>query len=206
MKSFSELAQSVSFTRKGSKVKLNDKDPTLELIGTGRSAYVFKIRGTNKVLKIFFPPYEQIAQEEAEIYKMLSGNRYYPSIYDSGEDYLVIDYIAGNTLFDCLVKGIKVTANEIREIDKALTIAREKGLNPSDIHLRNIILTKDDQVMLIDVARFQQTKKCQQWADIKAAYKKFYHKRFFPKKAPEAILNFIAFLYKKKWIPHFREL
>ncbi|SEM55121.1 Protein kinase domain-containing protein [Mesobacillus persicus] len=204
MKSFSELAKSVSFTRKGSKVKLNDKDPALELIGTGRSAYVFKIKDTNKVLKVFFPPYEQIAQKEAEIYKMLSGNIYYPSIYDSGEHYLVIDYIAGNTLFDCLVKGIEVTANEIREIDKALSMAREKGLNPSDIHLRNIILTKDDQVKIIDVARFKQTKKCKQWADIKAAYKKFYHRRLFPKKAPELILNLIAFLYKKKMIPYFR--
>lgn len=203
MRSFSELAQSVNFSKKGSKMMLNEKASELELIGVGRSAFAFRIQSTNKVLKVFFPPFEHIAKEEASIYKALQKNPFYPYMHDSGDNYLVIDYIAGNTLFDCLTKGIAIKAEHIKQIDEALSLARGKGLNPSDIHLRNIIVTPEDRVKIIDVARFRQNKKCSQWDDLKAAYKMFYQHRMFPKKTPEKILNAIAALYKKNLLPSF---
>ena len=201
MVSFSELAQSVKFTRKGTVTRLNDKDSELELIGIGRSAYAFKIRTTNKVLKVFFSPFEQVAREEAEIYKTLIDNPFYPSLYDSGDNYLVIDYIAGNTLFNCLVKGIPITSGHISEIDKALSYATERGLNPSDIHLRNILITPENRIKLIDVARFRQMKSCSQWDDLKVAYTRFYQHWMFPKRAPKLFLNLIAILYKRNLLP-----
>jgi predicted Ser/Thr protein kinase len=203
MKSFSALAKSVKFTKKGSETRLNDKDTDLEFIGKGRSAYVFKIKGTGKVLKVFFPPYEKVALEEADIYTILKGNPYYPNIYDYGSNYLVIDYIAGNTLFNCLVKGITITEGHIREIDLALDLARARNLNPSDIHLRNILITTEGKIKIIDVARFGQSKKCKQWDDLKTAFYKLYQGRLFPRKTPEWMLNLIAFLYKKRLIPAF---
>ncbi|MBT2758746.1 protein kinase family protein [Mesobacillus foraminis] len=203
MYSFSELAQSVKFSMKGSKMILNEKASELELIGAGRSAFAFRIQSTDKVLKVFFSPFEHIAKEEAAIYKALQRNPFYPYLYDHGDNYLVIDYIAGNTLFDCLTKGIAIRADHIKQIDEALSLARERGLNPSDIHLRNIIVTPEDTIKLIDVARFRQVKKCSQWDDLKAAYKMFYRHRMFPKKTPEKILNAIAALYKKNLLPTF---
>ncbi|KKK37466.1 serine/threonine protein kinase [Mesobacillus campisalis] len=200
MKSFSSLAKSVKFTQIGSETRLDEKDADLEFIGRGRSAYVFKIRGTNKVLKVFFAPFEKIAKEEANIYTILQGIHYYPNIYEHGPNYLVIDYIAGDTLFNCLVKGIAVTEAQISEIDYALDMARARNLNPSDIHLRNILITKEGRIKIIDVARFRQTKKCKQWDDLKSAFYRLYRRRLFPKKAPEWVLNLIAFLYKKRLI------
>ena len=41
--SFQELAASVKITSKKNKPKLLEYDPSLTLIGTGRSAYVFRI-------------------------------------------------------------------------------------------------------------------------------------------------------------------
>jgi predicted Ser/Thr protein kinase len=201
VKSFSDLAKSVKFTQLGSETRLNEKDADLEFIGRGRSAYVFKIKGTNKVLKVFFAPFEKIAKEEGNIYTILQGIHYYPNIYDYGPNYLVIDYIAGDTLYNCLVKGIAVTEAQIREIDYALDMARARNLNPSDIHLRNILITSEGRIKIIDVARFRQSKKCKQWDDLKAAFYRFYRRSFFPKKAPEWVLNLIAFLYKKRLIP-----
>ena len=37
-------------------------------------------------------------------------------------------------------------------------LARQRGLNPSDIHLRNIFLTDRGEIKVIDVARFGQKK------------------------------------------------
>ncbi|BBP91193.1 hypothetical protein BsIDN1_48110 [Bacillus safensis] len=85
----------------------------------------------------------------------------------------------------------------IEQVDDALEEAREKGLNPSDIHLRNLILTKEGRIRVIDVARFTQTKACHQWDDLKTAYA-YYQKPFFPKKAPRLWLEVIAYLYKKR--------
>ncbi|MDQ0220433.1 protein kinase family protein [Peribacillus cavernae] len=201
MLTYSILAESVKIRLHQKKISLLDYDESLEFIGEGRSAYVFRIRSTNKAIKVFFPDHVDIAREEAEIYEMLRGISYYPTLYESGRNYLVIDYIEGLTLFECLVQGIPITSDNIKEIDQALLLAKQKGLNPSDIHLRNIFITSEKEIKVIDVARFRQTKKCRQWNDLKSAFYRVYLKRFFPKKIPVSILNFIAALYKRKLIP-----
>jgi hypothetical protein len=201
LKSFSELADSVKFSMKGSRVLLNEKDPSLELMGVGRSAFAFKVRSTEKVIKVFFPPYIHLAAEEADIYQILQGVPYYPVLYEAGKNYLVIDYIEGHTLFSCLEKGLPITTEHINEVDEALQLARVRGLNPSDVHLRNIFITTDGCIKMIDVARFRQSKKCGQWNDLRAAFYKMYDRDIFPKKIPTFILNLIALLYKKRLLP-----
>ncbi|WP_423410657.1 protein kinase family protein [Heyndrickxia sp. MSNUG] len=198
---YGDLANSVVYMMKGSRVVLSEKDERLQLIGEGRSAFAFRIRGTDLVLKVFFPPFERIAAEEAEIYKELKGNPFFPAMHESGKNYLVMDYVQGTTLFNCLVKGIPIASEHIKEVDNALQLAREKGLNPSDIHLRNIIVTPEGDVRLIDVARFRQSKKCSQWDDLKIAFYKFYRHKRFPKKVPQYAMNLVAFFYKKGLLP-----
>lgn len=199
MKTYEQLAASVVFSRKGDTITLLNKDSSLQYVGEGRSAFVFRIKHTRKVIKIFFPEYSFIAKEEADIYRQLEGVPYYPCLYAAGNNYIVIDYIEGMTLFSCLTKGKRITAQHIEEIDKALELARAQGLNPSDIHLRNILITNDEKIMLIDVARFRQRKRCKQWTDLKMSYEKYYTLPLFPKKISPFILNKIAELYKKNY-------
>jgi len=199
MESYQALAETVVISDKNN--RLMQCDDSLTLVGTGRSAYVFRIKSSNKVIKVFFPRFVHVAKEEAEIYKELQGIDYYPSGYDSGANYIVMDFIEGLTFFECITNGKKITPNHINEVDYALSLAIDRGLNPSDIHLRNIFITSQGEVKLIDVARFRQKKDCTQWHDIKKAYYQLYYKRFFPKKIPAPLLNSVAFLYKKQMIP-----
>lgn len=199
MESYEALAKKVLISDKNN--RLIRSDDSLTLVGTGRSAYVFKIKSSNKVIKIFFPRFAHIASEEAGIYKLLKDISYFPMIYESGPNYIVMEFIEGLTLFQCITHGKSITPNHINEVEYALSLASEKGLNPSDIHLRNIFITTQGEIKIIDVARFRQTKDCSQWHDIKKAYFQLYHKRFFPKKIPAPLLNAVAFLYKKKLIP-----
>ena len=76
-----------------------------------------------------------------------------------------MDYIEGLTLFECISNGKLITSAHIKEIDNALSLALAKGLNPSDIHLRNIFITSNGEIKIIDVARFRQRKNCMQWHD-----------------------------------------
>lgn len=201
MDTYQELANTVIISTK--KNRLIRFDDSLKLIGTGRSAFVFRIKSSSKAIKVFFPEFTFIAKEEAEIYKALQDISYFPTIYETGQNYIVMDYIQGRTLFECINHGIPITSSHISEIDAALSLALNKGLNPSDIHLRNIFITPNDEIKLIDVARFRQTKDCTQWSDLKLAYNLLYIKRFFPKKIPAILLNVMAFLYKKQLIPPF---
>ncbi len=195
-----ELAASVMIGSKTGKPKLLDYNKSLTLIGKGRSAYVFRIQNTNRAMKVFFPGQTQTAQEEAAIYKKIQHLEYYPKLHEAGSNYIVIDYIEGHTLFECLTLGLPISSEKITEIDKALKLARQEGLNPSDIHLRNIFMTANNEIKMIDVARFRQTITCNQWDDLKNAFYHFYTRPYFPKKIPAFILNFIAALYKRKLI------
>ncbi|PWA10701.1 serine/threonine protein kinase [Pueribacillus theae] len=195
---YNTLAASVIINCEKKKQTLIDFDKSLRLIGKGRSAFVFRIKNTKKAMKVFFPEHIHIAKEEAAIYRKIQHIQYYPTLHEAGPNYLVIDYIDGHTLFDCLTCGIPISEDKIREIDDALQLAKQEGLNPSDIHLRNIFITSKKEIKIIDVARFRQTKACEQWNDLKNAFYRYYTKAFFPKKIPVFILNLIAGIYKKK--------
>lgn len=201
---YEHLVQSVVFRHYNKEVHVQSFDKAyLSIIGSGRSAYVFKLEGTNKALKIFYPPYEHLAKKEAGIYDLLKGIPSFPELYDSGENYIIIDFIEGHTIFECLVKGIHINESVLEEVDRNIEAARQRGLNPSDIHLHNILLTTDGSVKIIDVVRFDQIKHCTQWEDLKKGYHKFYRKRLFPKKLPHKLLLLIAFFYKKNLLSRF---
>ncbi|WP_172368999.1 protein kinase domain-containing protein [Sporosarcina jiandibaonis] len=200
MNTYQELAKSVVINKKN---RLVSHDDSLEHIGTGRSAFVFRINSSKMAIKIFFPEFTYIAKEEAEVYQTLQNISYYPSIYDAGSNYIVMDYIEGFTLFDCISQGKIITPTHVKEIDYALSLAKARGLNPSDIHLRNILITLNGEIKIIDVARFRQKKNCRQWHDLKKAYYRLYRKRFFPKKISAIYLNIVAYLYKKGLLPSY---
>lgn len=196
MNEYQYLAKSVIFDFRRSKRIIRSQDKQLKLIGIGRSAAAYHIKGTSLVIKVYFPEFTGIAQEEAAIYHLLAGSKYYPRLHEAGTNYIVIDYISGSTLFDCLVEGLIIDPSYIAEVDRALAEASDRGLTPSDIHLRNILLTENREIKLIDVARFRQKNgKDSQWQDLKRAYL-MYQKPYFPKKIPSSCLNQIAFLYK----------
>ncbi|WP_082234587.1 hypothetical protein [Halobacillus massiliensis] len=195
---YKDLADSVKFLVCKRKIELKTYDERLRLIGSGRSAYVFKLPHVQKAIKVFYPPFEHLAKLEAEIYDRLAGSSYFPTLYEVGTNYFVMDYIDGKTLFQCMLEGRRIRRRHIVEVDKAIAFARENDLNPSDIHLHNLLLTKDDTMKVIDVARYKQTKNCTQWKDLKQAFDRYYSRWFFPKKLPAFCLNTISKVYKKR--------
>ena len=193
---YQALADSVVMEKKKRNPRLKSYSNTLQLIGAGRSAYVFKVKNEQIALKVFFPDKAYIAPEEAAIYRKLPSGSYYPALHGDGKNYIAIDYLDGYTLFHYLENGIYIPEEKIHAINEALEIARNAGLNPSDIHLKNIMITTKQEVKLIDVARFRQTKKDRQWDDLQKVYFKGYVKPYFPKRIPRIFLNCIAAVYK----------
>ncbi|WLD92784.1 protein kinase family protein [Alkalihalobacillus sp. AL-G] len=180
---------------------LLNKPHQLKLVGKGRSAFVFKIESEDKVIKVFFPEFHHLAKQEAKIYRQLDDSVYFPKIYETGPNFIIMEYIEGHTFYECLNNGIPITTSMIKKVDKALNHARSKGLNPSDIHLRNLILTISGEVKVIDVVRFSQQKKCYQWDDLKEAHNRFYGRRLSKQKIPKYVIELVALFYKKVYAP-----
>ncbi|MCF6410336.1 protein kinase family protein [Pseudalkalibacillus salsuginis] len=176
------------------------KPPEFTVIGKGRSAFVFRDERSHHAVKVFFDQFADLAKQEGDIYKKLGDCSYFPNIHEVGPNYIVMEYIEGNTFYECLQKGIPITDEMIKEVDEALDFARSVGLNPSDIHLRNLILTNEGMVKVIDVVRFTQNKKCRQWDDLKRGYHRYYKKSFL-KKIPKSIIELVALYYKKVVVP-----
>ncbi|QHS23196.1 protein kinase family protein [Virgibacillus sp. MSP4-1] len=197
MKPIGDLVEKVTFH----KTRIRSHPDELILIGKGRSAAVFKVANTNKAVKIFYPSCEDLAKQEISIYRQLNNDQYFPAIYGEGGNYFVLEYLSGITFYECLCQGIEITPEMVKRVDQAMNFAKSKGLNPSDTHLKNIILTCHGQVKLIDVARFKQTKECRQWEDLKATYQRFYRLKYFPKKFPKLIIEMIVRLYRYKLLP-----
>ncbi|KMJ58009.1 serine/threonine protein kinase [Bacillus sp. LL01] len=201
---YQQLVESVVFKRTNGKTQVESFDEKcLELVGSGRSAFVFKVQRTGKALKVFYPPFEQLAKREAAVYGKLTGIPFFSELYASGENYIVIDYIEGLTLFECLVRGSQISERVLKEVDEAISLAKQRGLNPSDIHLHNILITPRGNVKLIDVVRFDQEKHCTQWEDLKRGYYKYYKRRLFPKRLPSGLLLLIAYFYKRNLLSRF---
>lgn len=188
------------------KVVFKDNQPIhepeeLELIGQGRSAAVFRVKGTGVAVKVFYPDFKDLADIEGEVYKKLNNHDFFPAFYEKGEGYLTMEYVEGITFYDCLVNGVPITEEMVEYVDRALEFAYNLGFNPSDTHLKNILLTPDGQVKVIDVVRFTQNFDCPHWRDLKKAYQTFYQRRFVPKKIPRFFIEFIIRLYRRRLLP-----
>jgi len=204
LKTDAELAHAIQLKETGLVCTIESLPSELDLIGTGRSAFVFRVRGTDRVIKKFYPSFRTLAELEGGIYAQLTDFPTYAQVYEYGADYIVLEYIEGQTLFECLVSGTYIPESVLTTVDTALAQARSVGLNPSDIHLRNILLTANG-TRIIDVARFRQTEPCTQWDDLKKAYHYVYAKPFFPKKLSETFLNTIADVYKGRLFESIRK-
>ncbi|MGP4061364.1 serine/threonine protein kinase [Halobacillus sp. H74] len=173
----------------------------LQFIGKGRSAAVFRVLDTQKAVKIFYPEFKGLAEIEAHVYQKLNNHDYFPAFYEVGDGFLLMEYVEGITFYDCLVSGIPITEKMVVKVDEALEFACSLGLNPSDIHLKNILLTSSGQVKVIDVVRFTQEFDCPHWRDLKKAYETFYLRRYVPKKFPKFFIEFIIRLYRRRLLP-----
>ncbi len=96
---YHSYAKTVVFQEDKSTYHVKAHHPDLTICGVGRSATAFKLKGEPLVLKVFYPPYENIAEQEQHNYRKVKDSSYYPTLYESGSNYLVIDHIDGHTFF-----------------------------------------------------------------------------------------------------------
>ncbi|MFD1849759.1 serine/threonine protein kinase [Oceanobacillus bengalensis] len=128
-------------------------------------AYAFKKYAKDKIAKV---------NVEANVYGVLGDSPFFSTCFASYEDYLVLSYEEGKTLFDCVLQGIHIPEQVIRDVEDAREYVRTKGLNPRDIHLKNILL-QNGRAKILDVSEYILPGNDFRWEHLKKGYEQYYH-------------------------------
>lgn len=144
-----------------------------EFVGAGNYAAVFAHPDWPDWVAKVYAPGRPGLREEVEVYRQLGDHPAYSACRHAGENYLILRRLRGMTLFECLVRGVRIPAQVIEDIDEALAFARERGLHPRDVHAKNVMML-EGRGLVADVSDFGRGSSDQKWADFKRAYCRFY--------------------------------
>ena len=146
---------------------------TWKTIGSGNYAGVFLHQSNPTwVVKVYGRKPEDL-KKEVDVYRKLGNHQSFSSLIDYGDNYLILKRIDGINLFDALVKGIPIPMSVIHDVDEGIAYARSVGLNPYDIHGKNVVMS-NGRGYIVDVSDFYKQGKCKKWDDLKKAYYKIY--------------------------------
>lgn len=178
----------------------------MRCVGVGTDAAVFQsLAAPQYAFKVYAEGKWDKLEAEAKVYKLLGSSPYFSSCYRATERFLVLKFEEGPTLFDCLLQGIHIPKGAIEDVEHARKYVRERGLNPRDIHLKNIIL-QDGHAKLIDVSEYIKPGDDFRWDHLKLAYKEHYP-LFESKPVPFWLLDTIRkwYHYWNRYSPSFDE-
>jgi hypothetical protein len=150
-------------------------DPeNLYCIGIGTDAAVFRYTPTPAyAFKVFSPHSISKKSVEQQVYERIGESPYFARCYGSGSNYLVISYEPGTTLYDCLIHGVSIPKQVVVDVEDAREFVRSLGLNPRDIHLKNVLL-QNGRAKLLDISEYVKPGDDRRWEHLKRGYEEFY--------------------------------
>lgn len=161
-------------TKDNNPVTIKGYSEVLKCVGIGTDAAVFHIEGdTRYVYKVFSEDKLETMEMEKKVYKQLGASPFFPICYGDGSNFLVLSYEKGITLYDCLLKGIHIPKQVIKDVDEAREYAMSQGLNPRDIHLKNILI-HEGRGKLLDVSEYLKDGDDLRWTYLKKGYEDYY--------------------------------
>lgn len=164
------------------------------IVGIGTDAVVVQHKNDlERVFKVYAP--SRIAKKELEfqVYQRLNNSPYFAKCYFKGINYLCLSYEQGPTLYECLELGIEIPELVVVDVELARAHARKVGLNPRDIHLKNVLL-QNGHAKLIDVSEYVLPGDDQRWDHLVQGYRQFYS-LIRGRKIPSWIINLVKKSY-----------
>ncbi|PFA67097.1 serine/threonine protein kinase [Bacillus sp. AFS015802] len=171
--SLSKMA--VSSNPNNEPVTIHGGDDRLRCIGVGTDAAVFQaIDAPQYAFKLYAGDKRSKIKVEEEVYRSISDSPFFSTCYAAYETLLVLSFEEGTTLFDCLLQGIQIPEQVVQDVESARQYVRDQGLNPRDIHLKNILL-QNGRAKIIDVSEYVLPGNDFRWEHLKKAYDDHYH-------------------------------
>ena len=147
----------------------------LKCIGVGTDAAVFQsLNAPDFAFKKYAKDKIAKVKVEANVYEILGDSPFFSTCFASYDEYLVLSYEEGKTLFDCVLQGIHIPEQVINNVEDAREYVRTRGLNPRDIHLKNILL-QNGRAKILDVSEYILPGNDFRWEHLKSGYEQYYH-------------------------------
>jgi hypothetical protein len=154
-------------------IAVDNRSHSWRTIGCGNYAGVFFHESYPEVVvKVYGRSHAELVKEIG-VYQKLGNHETFSKLYAYGDNYLVLKKLEGITLFNALIKGIQIPKLVIEDIDDGLDYARSVGLNPFDVHGKNVVMF-EGRGYIVDVSDFYKQGYCRKWDDLKKAYHKIY--------------------------------
>jgi hypothetical protein len=152
---------------------VRNRSKTWKTIGSGNYAAVFFHEAQPEwVVKVYGRNPEGL-KKELDVYQKLGNHEAFSTLYGYGDQFLILKRLEGITLFNALVKGIYIPETVIQDIDNGLNYAKSVGLNPYDVHGKNVVMN-NGRGYIVDISDFYKDGYCGKWDDLKKAYSKIY--------------------------------
>jgi len=167
-------------------------------IGTGNYAAVFTYeKKKDWVVKVYGRGFEGL-EKEADVYRKLGNHTAYSQLIHQGENYLVLKRLEGITLYNAVIKGVRIPKTVIEDVEEALQYARKRGLNPYDIHGKNVMMN-GERGYVVDISDFYKEGYDSKWDDLVKAYYKIYRRTLYiyPIKIPYWVMDMVRKGYRK---------
>jgi len=156
-------------------VTIGGEAEDLKCVGTGTDAAVFQsLKAPDFAFKKYAKDKVTKVKIEANVYRKLGDSAFFSSCYAAYDEFLVLSYEEGKTLFDCILQGIHIPEQVIKDVEDAREYVRRQGLNPRDIHLKNILL-QNGRAKILDVSEYVLPGNDYRWEHLKKGYEHYYH-------------------------------
>lgn len=153
-----------------------------QLLGTGNYAAVFVHPDYADLAVKIYAPGRPGFEDEVEVYRKIGSHAAFSQCFYARDNFLVLKRLQGTTLYDCLERGIRIPVGVILDVDRALEYARSRGLNPRDIHGKNVIM-HEGRGLVVDISDFLEEGPGAAWKDLK----RFYYWIYRPLLSPAGI-------------------
>lgn len=172
--------------------------PPWQLVGSGNFAAVFVHPEWSEMVVKVYAPGRDGAEAEAEVYRRLGRHPAFSECLFAGDGFLILRRLRGTTLYDCIHLGLPIPEQVIEDIDAALAYARKRGLHPSDVHGRNVMM-HEGRGLVVDVSDFLEEEEREKWEDLKSAYYKVYRRFILPLRlrVPYVVLDMLRLIYRR---------
>ncbi|MEK8131477.1 kinase [Paenibacillus filicis] len=118
------------------------------LIGRGKQGEVYRI-SPERCIKIYKEHVH--ARQEHEAYLRAQHSEYTPKLYEAGPDYLIMEYVQGETLYQRLKRKKRMTRKEAEMLHGVLKEMKRLEFTRRDIALFHILIPEEGSLKIIDL-------------------------------------------------------
>lgn len=179
------------------------------VLGTGNYAAVLYHDSDPELvvkMRLFEPQDEAVVrrefEEEKEVYRRIGEHHSFSSCLYASFPFLVLKRLHGVTLHRALTDGIRIPKRAIDDINEGLEYARNQGLHPHDVHIKNVMLYQG-RGYIADISDFLKEDYCRLWDDSMIFFKYLYRPLIYPLGVPvPAHWMHRVKVWYRRWVPY----